>query len=94
MVQVLTARDQDLKHKPHPLPIVQVFDHQGSGLESSDAESNSSTNNSANHAQHPPSIMESNKLKPDLEEQHRIDSECITENLTMQHNRDLQIVKG
>ena len=43
--------------------------------------------------QHPTSIIELNKLKSDLEEQHRIDSECIKLNLAMQHNRDLQIVK-
>ena len=71
-----------------------VFDHQGSGLESWDADSNSSTNNSANHPQHPPSIIQFNKLKSDLEKQHRIDTECIKQNLTMQHNRDLQIVKN
>ena len=70
------------------------FDHQGSGLESSDDDSNISTNISANHPQHPPSIIEFNKLKSDLEQQHRIDSECIKQDLTMQHNRDMQIVKG
>ena len=53
------------------------FDHQGSGLESPAADSNKSTNNLANQPQHPPSIIEFNKLKSDLEEQHKIDSEYM-----------------
>ena len=96
LLSIISLIKLTLTHQATPTPVQphsSGFDHQGSGLESSDADCNSSTNNSANHPQHPPSIIEFNKSKSDLEEQHGIDRECIKQNLTMQHNRDLQIVK-
>ena len=69
------------------------FDHQGSSLESSDNDPNQSHNSSNNHPQHPPSTLELKRLKAELEERHRINTECMKQNLSMQHQRDLQIVR-
>ena len=64
------------------------FDHQGSTINSSDNESSQSRQ----PTQTPPSTLELKKLKAELEERHRINTECIKQNLSMQHHRDLQIV--
>ena len=39
------------------------------------------------------STSELNKFEADLEERHRISMECMKQNLSMQHKRDLQIVR-
>ena len=38
-------------------------------------------------------LKELKKLKAELEERYRINTECIEQNLSMQHHRDLQIVR-
>ena len=55
------------------------FDHQGSAVEGSD--SNSSQSN--NQPQHPPLTLELKKLKAEFKERHRINTECIKQNLSM-----------
>ena len=70
------------------------FDHQESAVRSSDSDSSQSNHSSNNQPQQPPSILELKKLKAELEEWHRINTGCIKQNLSMQHHRDLQIVKG
>ena len=45
-----------------------------------------------NQFRHSPSTLELKKLKAELEKTHRINIECIKQNLSMQHHRDLQIV--
>ena len=69
------------------------FDHQWSSLESSDNDPNQSHNSSNNHPQHPPSTLELKRLKAELEERHGINTECMKQNLSMQLQRDLQIVR-
>ena len=69
------------------------FEHQGSAIESSDNDSSQSHNNSNNQPQHSPSTLELKRLKAELEERHRINTECMKQNLSMQHHRDLQIVR-
>ena len=46
-----------------------------------------------NQPQHPPLTLELKKLKAELEGRHRINTECIKQNLSMQHHRDFQIVR-
>ena len=53
------------------------FDHQGSAIESSDNDFSQSKHSSYNQPQHPPSTLELKKLKAELEERHRIITECI-----------------
>ena len=69
------------------------FDHQGSVIDSSDNDASQLNNGCNNQPQHPPSALELRRLKAELEERHRIDTECMKQNLSMQHQRDLQIVR-
>ena len=69
------------------------FDHLGSAIISSDNDPNQSNNSSNNQPQCPPSTLELKRLKAELEERHRISTECMKQNLSMQHQRDLQIVR-
>ena len=61
------------------------FDHQKSEIENSDNDPSQSNNSSNNQPQHPPSTLELKRLKAELEERHRINTECIKQNLSMQH---------
>ena len=69
------------------------FDHQGSAIGSLDNDPSQPDNNSNNKPQHPLSTSELKKIEADLEERHRINIECMKQNLSMQHERDLQIVR-
>ena len=69
------------------------FAHQRSAIESSGNDPSQSNNSSNNQPQHLPSTLELQKLKADLEKRYRINTECIKQNLSMQHHRDLQIVR-
>ena len=69
------------------------FDHQGSATESSDNDSSQPKHSSNNQLQHHPSTSELKKLKAEFEERHRINTECIKQNVSMQHHRDLQTVR-
>ena len=69
------------------------FDHQGSAIKSLDNGPSQPDNNSNNQPQHPLSTSELKKFEADLEERYRINIECMKENLSMQHERDLQIVR-
>ena len=69
------------------------FDHQGSATESSDSDPSQSNNSSNNQPQHPPSTLELKRLKAELEERYRTNTECMKQNLSMHHHRDLQIVR-
>ena len=69
------------------------FEHQGSAIESSDNDPSQSHNSSNNQPQHPPSTLELKRLKAELEERHRINTEGMKQYLSMQHHRDLQIVR-
>ena len=69
------------------------FNHQGSSVESSDNDPKHSHNSSDNHPQHPLSTLELKRLKAELEERHRNNTECMKQNLSMQHQRGLQIVR-
>ena len=70
-----------------------TFDNQGLAIGSLDNAPSKSDNNSNNQPQHPPSTLEIKKYLAELEERHRIDTECMKQNLIMQHHRDLQIVR-
>ena len=98
--KAFTTRGQNLKPKPHslggqaaPIRSISPFDHQGSAIESSYNDPNQSKHNSNNQTQHPPSTLELKKLKAELEERHRINTECIKQILNMQHHRHLQTVR-
>ena len=69
------------------------FDHQKSEIDNSDNDLSQLDNNSKNQPQHPPSTLELKRLKTELEEGTWINMECIKQNLSMQHHRDLQIVR-
>ena len=69
------------------------FDHQGSVIDSSDNDPSQANNSCNNQPQHPPSALELRRLKAELEERHRIVTECMKQNLSMQHHWDLQIVR-
>ena len=69
------------------------FDHQESVIDSLDNDPSQSNNSCNNQPQYPPSALELRRLKAELEERHRIDTECMKQNLSMQHQRDLQIVR-
>ena len=77
-----------------PTNISSPFDHQGSAIESLDNDPSQPDNNSNNKPQqHPISTSELKKIEADLEERHRISMECMKQNLSMQHERDLQIMR-
>ena len=67
---------------------------QGSAIESADNDPSQSCNSSNNQPQHPPSTLELKRLKAELEERHRINTECMKQILSMQQHRDLQIVRN
>ena len=69
------------------------LDHQGSAIGNFDSDPSQPDNNSNNKPQHPISTSELKKFEADLEERHRISMECMIQNLSMQHERDLQIVR-
>ena len=69
------------------------FDHQGSVIDSSGNDLSQSNNSSNDESQHTPTTLELKRLKTELEERCRIDTECIKQNFSMQHHRDLQIVR-
>ena len=69
------------------------FDHQGSATESSDSNSSQSNHSSYSQPQNSPSTLELKKLNAELEERHRINTECIKLHLSMQHYMDLQTVR-
>ena len=69
------------------------FDHQGSVIDSSDNDPSQSTKSSNDQSQHSPTTLELKRLKAELEERHRIATECMKQNVSMQHQRDLQIVR-
>ena len=60
------------------------FDHQGSAIENSDNDPSQSNNSSNNEPQHPPSTLGLRRLKAELKERHRINTECMKQNLSMQ----------
>ena len=82
-----------IEDKPHPTSSNSPFDQQGSAIESSDSNCSQSNHSSNNQPQHSPSTLELKKLEAELEERHRINTECIKQNLSMQHHRDLKIVR-
>ena len=53
------------------------FDHQQSAIESSDSNYSQSNHSSNSQSHHPPSTLELQKLKAELEEIHRINTGCI-----------------
>ena len=59
----------------------------------SSSQSNHSSNNQPQHPASPFSFRILKKLKAESEERPRINTECIKQNLNMQHHRDLQIVR-
>ena len=63
------------------------FDYQESAIESSDNDPSQSNNSSKEQPQHPPSTSALKKLQAELEEKHRINTECMKQNLSMQHHR-------
>ena len=69
------------------------LDHQGSAIGNLDSDPSQPENNSNNKSQHPISTSQLKKIEADLEERHRISMECMKQNLSMQHERDLQIVR-
>ena len=69
------------------------LDHQGSAIGNLDSDPSQPDNNSNNKPQHPISTSQLKKIEVDLEERHRISMECMKQNLSMQHERDLQIVR-
>ena len=75
-----------------PISSSSPFDHQGSAIGSLDNDPSQPDNNSNSKPQHPISTSELKKIEADLEERHRISMEYMKQNLSMQHERDLQIV--
>ena len=69
------------------------FDHQGSAIESSDNDPSQSNNSSNNQPQYCLSTLELKRLKVELGERHIINTECMRQNLSIQHHRDLHIVR-
>ena len=76
-----------------PISSSSPFDHQGSAIKSSDNDPSHSKHSSNNQPQYLTSTLELKKLKAELEERHRINTECIKQNLSMQHHKDLQTVR-
>ena len=64
-----------------------------SEIENSDIDPSQSNNSSSNQPQHSTSTLELKRLKAELEETHRINTECMKQNLSMQHYRYPQIVR-
>ena len=58
-----------------PISSSSPFDHQGSAIESSDNDPSQSNNSSNNQPHYPPSTLEFKKLKAELEERDRINTD-------------------
>ena len=76
---------------PHPPVVVHFLTTRGQQLKVQTMTSANQMIAVTMHPTIPPSTLELKKLKAELEERHRINTECIKQNLNMQHHRDIRL---